>query len=252
MDTKRWLAVVCAAVLVASAVQAAVFTNPGFDDTFTRVNPDPTLGAEGWDVDLLPETNLAFSYQDVVQDYAAAPSNNVLKLFAANTYHYPANQWVRDQSVVSNSRAYQVVFPDESMQSLTTFVVNFKAAAQYSGTSIHGSYQGDFIDQPVVLVTISYTDLNGDGQTVVKPIADSIWSARQVTISDVDATGPILIRLDANSEINAREPGVQSLDPGSVANVTTIGYFDDFTLTPEPATLTLLALGGLTMLRRRR
>ncbi len=113
-----------------------------------------------------------------------------------------------------------------------TTAIEFNAKAVVAG-----------VTWPTIDVQVSYTDLLNTFRTASCVIteSDADWRLRTITLSDIDTTKSLSfqVRVIANHQPD-----------GDLATAT--GYFDDFAFVPEPATVTLLSLGGIAILRRRR
>lgn len=206
-----------AAVLVTTLVVAGGFAsgdivNGGFDTGTTY----------GWMV--LPFSIASYSVVDITE------SNKVLKLDASNTFDeedapeqpYSSLTAVQPDGIVASS-LYAPAGTD---------ALEFYAKAVVVGTT-----------WPTMDVQVNYTDLSSGAQSVSHVITASNagWQLRTIDLTGIDTSQSLSFQIRV---INDQDP-----DNGLSQS---IGYYDDFAFVPEPATMTMLALGGIAMLRRRR
>ena len=224
-------------ILVACAPGLAGVINGTF--TSDSLRADGTRLPDGWMATLTPEDDLALGIQDIVTTHAT--STAVLKCGAANTYSWIDEAWEVDQDDYSSVEVMQI----NIIASAGDSELSFKGAAFYEGADI---YAGDGRFQPAVVVSAVYARNDMSLGSPLLVIGDSDWVERTIPLPDLNAAFPVQIKVFLTSELDSEETHVAGVDAKSVI-VT--GYFDDFALVPEPATLCLLAMGALVFRRKR-
>jgi hypothetical protein len=130
----------------------------------------------------------------------------------------------------------------------------------------------NFDDEPRLLALMQHEGEGGVRRKVGANLSDGWWHSSNARSWDdgetVHVSGTVFSDLSVEVAVDYLDGGPMAVYtiPGPGLNPTTIdqgllfsigtnngaGYFDNLVVTPEPATLSLLAIGGLAMLRRRK
>jgi hypothetical protein len=209
--------------LITSSASANLLTDPGFENQTAAPNPNPT-GTPGWanfgGTSFL-NTPLAHSGNWVLDTPDNGGGYNVpgsYQVFAASPgQNFTFSGWVyTPNALVPNSNDFAIL-------QLSFF--NGSPPSNYAGGTQEGAADGVNIGQPI------------GGGAVALP--QGVW-----TFASVSGIAPA----------GTNSMGAYILDINADANADF--YFDDMSLTatsvPEPASLTLLGLGSLMVLKRRR
>jgi PEP-CTERM motif-containing protein len=205
-------AVLVTTLFVAGGFASGDIVNGSFDTGTTY----------GWMV--LPFSITAYNVMDITE------SSKVLMLDASNTFN-------EEDAPEQPESSLTVVQPDGIVASSLYAPAGTNAMEFYAKAVVVGT------TWPTMDVQVNYTDLSSVSQTASHIIAESNagWQLRTIDLTGIDTSQSVSFQIRV---INDQDPD------GGLSQ--SIGYYDDFAFVPEPATMTLLALGGIAMLRRRR
>ncbi len=204
--------VVLTALFITGNVASGDIVNGSFDTGTTY----------GWMV--LPFSVASYSVVDITE------SDDVLKLDASNTFDEEGDLEQMQSSITA-------IQPDGMVATMLyaptgTTALEFYAKAVVTGAS-----------WPTMDVQVNYFDSSNMSHTASYTITESNadWQLRTIYLTGIDTSKSLSFQIRV---INNQDPedGVSQ----------SFGYYDDFAFVPEPATMTLLTLGGIAMLRRRR
>jgi len=127
-----------------------------------------------------------------------------------------------------------------------------------AGTNHWSNVEVTWMMDPADPNTVDKVYVDSTAGTTTLPIQYDKWVEVRADI-DLDANtvevfygGTSLSGGQISWSKNQLVHGIDVLDIFPVSDDASIMYYDDISLTPEPATMALLGIGGLMMLRRRR
>lgn len=190
------------------------------------VNGDFSAGLDPWSLDLGSEPQ---SQAEVVSSFGSN-TTPLAHLHAQSDFAFSDGYWDGDTNWATITQSF-VTGPGETRVTFDAVLANV------------GLADAD--------ATVSYMAFGGGGGAASVSVGED-W--RHVELPLLNAMGQsvapgtfvlVSVTVRANAPVLDGEEGQQ-------ASQTIDGYFDNFEVVPEPATLSLLVAGGLALLRRRR
>ncbi|MFW6133928.1 MAG: PEP-CTERM sorting domain-containing protein [Planctomycetota bacterium] len=218
----QWVGLVLASGLL-GAPAAGDLVNGDFDDPNT---PPP-----GWS----SGTGGAVVVED---DPADSDGDDELCIDATATYTWDASAGAWDGSGAMDS-AVQVASIPSGRDTLL-----------FSAQSISLQAAGA-LDTVSIGVAVDYKDTNGSDLRVEQTWTPGSPGGTTLVLTDPDFTQPMTVSV-LGQALGVPSDWDDGTQDGEQQVLHARGYFDDFQFVPEPASLTLVALGGAVLLRRRR
>jgi len=168
--------------------------------------------------------------------------NDQLYLMAHNTYTWAAGSWLLNEYIGSVAQAMNPADYDLYAPAGTTALAfDAKVAVQAPA--------GDVATRLWVEVQYNYDGSVFDAdEDIALAVAD--WAGYSIDLPGLDPAKQMSLNVYARSGDGLA--GVTGQSDGQVVDLIAEGWFDNFQLVPEPASITLLTLGALAIGTRRK